>query len=288
MIGVAVYLSIFMSLISLLLPFASHDTDSRDKVEIIQVHMKELLEKLQAPPSSHIMSNFDWENGLPVVDAWTSLWWFRRFHTHSVVTTTWLVVAPLQLYSLGGKRLYSRQWHRRVGYVFVIASACIAIGLMEIIGKGKVYGKPFWLAMAINIFKWAYFVVSLYLALWWPRQTQHSMKQRIQQHKVWMLRHVSMGYTVAFQRFLMFVVGPMLHGMLWERYGLMDNSTDTPMPRMLTSLEMQQWYNVTSLAALSIPPILVEWGVIRQRSFGQLGIANGTASSTSIITSKQD
>ena len=116
------------------------------------------------------------------------------------------------------------------------------------------------------------------------------MDLRIQQHKVWMLRHVVMGYAVAFQRFLMFVVGPMLHALLWERFsandGIETNSTDAAaMPRMLTSLEMQQWYNVTSLVAMTIPPLLVEWGVIRRASFRGVGVAS---KSTSRSTLKRD
>jgi hypothetical protein len=293
-LGAAIFLSIFMTLLSYMLPFASHQVDSRQKVQQIQVHMKDLLETLHAPPSAHIMTNFHWpkqqeseEMGLPVVDAWTSLWWFRKLHTHAVVTTSWLVLAPLQLTSAGGRHVYSRQWHKRLGYCFVACSVCIAIGLMEIIVKRKVYGEPHWMAMTINILKWIYFVASLVLALWWPRRKkQYSAEQRIQRHKVWIMRHVTMGYTVAFQRFLMFVVGPALHAMLWRRFLAeennvnVDDTMDRAVPRMLTSLEMQQWYNVTSVVAMTIPPLLVEWVVIRRSWFDTLGSATALKHTT--------
>lgn len=267
----AMFLSFFMSCITLLLlPLPTQAVDSREKVLVVEQEMISLMDSLSAPPSVRIMTNFSWPNGLPVVDAWTPLPWFRQLHTHWLVTMTWLIVAPLQLASLGGTKLFSRKWHRWLGYVFAFCSSCIAMGLMEIIGSGRVYGQPHWLAMVINISKVSYFVMSLILAVWWYSPRRRSLsKSKMQlelQHKMWILRHVTMGYTVAFQRFLMFVVGPLLHAAV-----AMINLPQFDAERMLTSIEIQQWYNVTSVVAVVVPFLLMERYVIQGSFLETLG-----------------
>jgi hypothetical protein len=83
------------------------------------------------------------------------------------------------------------------------------------------------------------------------------------------LRHVTMGYTVAFQRFLMFVVGPSLHATFRiVQVPAMDWN------RMLTSIEIQRWYNVTSIVAVIIPLVLMEKLVIQRPFLLKLGTAN--------------
>lgn len=256
---VALLLSCFMTCVTfLVLPAPSQSIDSREKVLVVEQGMLELMDAVDAPPSVRIMTNFSQPTGLPVLDAWTSLPWFRQLHTHRLVTMTWLILAPLQLASLGGQQLYSRAWHRRMGYVFVGSSSCIAMGLMEIIGKGRVYGEPRWLAMLINITKVIYFVASLVLAVGWYNN--------LKEHKKWILRHVTMGYTVAFQRVLMFVAGPALHATI-RMISLPEIDTN----RMLTSEEMQQWYNITSIVAVVVPFALLERYVLQGPFLDSLG-----------------
>jgi hypothetical protein len=194
---------------------------------------------------------------------------------------TWLIAAPLQLTSLGGKKIYSPKFHRVLGYLFVVCSTCIAMGLMEIIGTRRVYGQPHWLAMLINVSKVTYFVVTLILAVWRyspaRKPTLENRKQRELQHKIWIIRHVTMGYTVAFQRFLMFVVGPMLHAALTTI-----NVPGIDEDRMLTSNEIQQWYNVTSIVAVALPFLLLEQFVMQHSFLETLG------ASTSARVLKQD
>jgi hypothetical protein len=272
----AVFLSFFMSCITyVILPLPSEGTNSREKVLLVEQGMKDIMDILSAPPSVRIMTNFSWPNGMPIVDAWTSLSWFRQLHTHHIVTTTWLIVAPLQLASLGGIRWYNRTWHRRIGTLFACCSTCIALGLIEIIGKQRVYGQPHWLAMLINISKLLYFVASLMLALGWYYKTPLQVGREIHQqhHKAWILRHVTMGYAVAFQRFLMFVVGPLVHATL-----RMMQIPGMNLNRMLTSIEIQQWYNVTSILAMVIPMLLVEKCVIQRTFFIKLGTAKSSYS----------
>jgi hypothetical protein len=272
-LGTAVFLSFFMACITcLVIPIPSESINSQEKVLLVDQGMNDLLDALSVPVSVRIMTNFSWPNGLPVVDAWTALPWFRQLHTHRLVTMTWLIVAPLQLASLGGIRLYNRTWHQRMGFLFTGCSSCIALGLMEIIYRRRVYGQPHWLAMVINIAKVTYFVTSLLLALGWSwPPLRKGTKIYQQNHKVWILRHVTMGYTVAFQRFLMFVVGPILYAML-----RMVQIPGNELNRMLTSIEMQQWYNVTSIVSVIIPFVLVEKFVIQHPFFLNLGITKSS------------
>jgi hypothetical protein len=126
------------------------------------------------------------------------------------------------------------------------------------------HGQPHWLAMTINISMVAYFVASLMLALgWYPSPLPKGTEIQQQHHKTWILLHVTTGYTVAFQRFLMFVVGPLLHATLQ-----MVQVPGMDWNRMLTSIEIQRWYNVTSIVAVVIPLVLMERFVfVIQRPF---------------------
>ena len=242
-IATASFLSIFMLLIFLSPKIRNENLNTR---EIVHLQMEELAitAKELHNPSMHAMLNFTWLDGTPQQYAWINLYWVRKLHFGLLPVTTWLIIAPFQLSN--AFRLKYPWLHRRLGYAFFFASSCVAIGLLILISTGRVLGYPHWLAMAMNICKATYFLVSMYRAY-----IAAAVHHNYTVHQKWICRHLTMGYTVSFQRILLIIIGPMLHaqGSLPIEIENQDR---------LTSKELQIWYNLTTLLGLLIPLVIVE------------------------------
>lgn len=237
-------LSMFMLLVFLSPKIRNEHVNTR---EMVQLQTDELVQNAKEldNPSMHVMLNFTHlEDGTPNQYAWIDLYWVRKLHFGILPVTTWLMIAPFQLSS--GFRLKYPWLHRKLGYIFFISSSCIAIGLSILISTGRVLGYPHWLAMAMNIFKTSYFLISMYIAY-----RAAVIQRNYVVHQKWIIRHVAMGYTVSLQRILLIIIGPMLHANGWLPMEVANIEE-------LTSKELQIWYNLTTIVALLIPLMIVE------------------------------
>ncbi|CAM9626791.1 unnamed protein product [Ectocarpus fasciculatus] len=113
---------------------------------------------------------------------------------HILPAGLWSVIAPLQLSP--SFRAKHRTAHRRLGRLFIFMSVSMALGVVPIVLSGAsiirrsvvVDGGLFALA--------GYFLVTGVLAV------THARNRRFADHRVWILRHVAMGYSAHFQRLL--------------------------------------------------------------------------------------
>ncbi|CAB1096874.1 unnamed protein product [Ectocarpus sp. CCAP 1310/34] len=115
---------------------------------------------------------------------------------HILPAGLWSVIAPLQLNP--SFRAKHRAAHRRLGRLFIFMSVSISLGLVPLVlgvaptttATGDSRGGRGALLFA------GYFLVTGLLAV------HHARNKRFADHRVWMLRHVAMGYSVHMQRLL--------------------------------------------------------------------------------------
>ncbi|CBJ26364.1 conserved unknown protein [Ectocarpus siliculosus] len=113
---------------------------------------------------------------------------------HILPAGLWSVIAPLQLNP--SFRAKHRTAHRRLGRLFIFMSVSMALGVVPIVLSGAslirrsvaVDGGLFTLA--------AYFLATGVLA------ATHARSKRFADHRIWILRHVAMGYAAHVQRLL--------------------------------------------------------------------------------------
>ncbi|CAM9434711.1 unnamed protein product [Scytosiphon promiscuus] len=113
---------------------------------------------------------------------------------HILPAGLWSVIAPLQISP--SFRAKHRTAHCRLGRLFMFMSVSIALGVVPIVRSGaskfghSVFEGTVVLACAL------YFLVVGLIAV---RQARN---RKFASHRVWMLRHVAMGYSVHMQRLL--------------------------------------------------------------------------------------
>ncbi|CAM9427008.1 unnamed protein product, partial [Hapterophycus canaliculatus] len=113
---------------------------------------------------------------------------------HILPAGLWSVIAPLQISP--SFRAKHRTAHRRLGRFFIFMSTSIAFGIVPIALVGvnepghSVVKSAFVIAIS------AYFLVAGLLAV------RHARNKKFADHRMWMLRHVAMGYSVHLQRLL--------------------------------------------------------------------------------------
>lgn len=227
------FLSFFMGIIHIATNPATEHIDSPEKVELLKVETVKNIKDLG--PSVSKMLNLTSDDGEPVVASFQDLFWVRKLHMGHLSVLPWLIIAPLQVSSK--VRGSFPRLHRTLGYVFFTSSAALCTGLTLLVATGRVHGYPHWLSLLINICKLCYFATSLIMSLRFARA------RKLRLHQRWITRHLAMGYTVSFQRILLFIVGPLLHA----------NNLFVQEP---TIRDMKIWYNATTLVS-TVPPILV-------------------------------
>ncbi|CAN0001710.1 unnamed protein product [Ectocarpus sp. 4 AP-2014] len=124
---------------------------------------------------------------------------------HILPAGLWSVIAPLQLSP--SFRAKHRTAHRRLGRLFIFMSISISLGLVPLV----LSGAPTTPASRTTLGPSAlidsrdgrgallfagYFLVTGLLAV------HHARNKRFADHRVWILRHVAMGYSVHLQRLL--------------------------------------------------------------------------------------
>eukprot|EP00752_Nemacystus_decipiens_P002559 g2400.t1 len=115
---------------------------------------------------------------------------------HILPAGLWSVIAPLQL----SPTLRARHpaAHRRLGRLFMFMSASIAIGVFPLIVSGaSSFRRSAFVDGSMFAFA-AYFLGTGLLAV------QCARRKRFSDHRVWILRHVAMGYSVHLQRLVAF------------------------------------------------------------------------------------
>eukprot|EP00904_Undaria_pinnatifida_P011405 jgi/Undpi1/7395/HiC_scaffold_22.g09868.m1 len=114
---------------------------------------------------------------------------------HILPAGLWSVIAPMQLSPTF--RSKHRTAHRRMGRLFIAMSVSMSIGIVPIVirGANKLDEQtvPF---QAVMLALTAYFLVAALLAVY------HARGKRMAKHRVWILRHIAMGYSVHLQRLL--------------------------------------------------------------------------------------
>ncbi|CAN0444644.1 unnamed protein product [Ascophyllum nodosum] len=103
----------------------------------------------------------------------------------------WSLIAPLQLSERF--RSKNRTAHRYLGRFFVAMSMSIGIGLIPLVQMDK--DRPH-VNGAMVLLSAAYFLSTALLAI------NHARNKRFSEHRVWMLRHVAIGYSVHLKRVL--------------------------------------------------------------------------------------
>lgn len=230
-------LSLFMMVATLLGNPRPANIDSDAKIELVHQDLEKMTREIGA--SVPFMVTFRrLEDGSLWQSAHIPHYWVRKLHFGALPTLAWLGLAPLQV-SPTFRKCYPRL-HRRLGYLFFAAALSLAVGLTLLVSTGKVLGHPYWLAMAGNLFKLCYFVISMVQAYRCALSRQFALHQR------WIARHLTVGYSVSMQRVLLFVVGPILHAS-----GVLGGTDWTPK-------DMQAYYNATGFVATFIPMAYVE------------------------------
>ncbi|CBJ26363.1 conserved unknown protein [Ectocarpus siliculosus] len=112
---------------------------------------------------------------------------------HILPAGLWSVIAPLQLSP--SFRAKHRTAHRRLGRLFIFMSVSISLGLVPLVLSGAPT-TPNWSNGRESLVFAGYFLVTGLLAV------HHARNKRFADHRVWMLRHVAMGYSVHMQRLL--------------------------------------------------------------------------------------
>ncbi|CAM9576177.1 unnamed protein product [Pylaiella littoralis] len=113
---------------------------------------------------------------------------------HILPAGLWSVIAPLQLSPTF--RAKHRIAHRRLGRLFILMSVSISLGLVPIVLSGATSLRKSVFVDGSTITLAAYFLVAGLLAV------RHARNRRFSDHRLWMLRHVAMGYSVHMQRLL--------------------------------------------------------------------------------------
>ncbi|CAN0143557.1 unnamed protein product [Ascophyllum nodosum] len=135
-------------------------------------------------------------NGLPTLLRYAKAPAARFLHI--LPAGLWSVIAPLQLSRTFRSKF--RTAHRYLGRLFVTMSLSIGIGLIPILRMDEhLPVRPIprtRIDAALTLLCAAYFIWTALLAI------NHARNKRIAEHRVWMLRHVAMGYTVHLQRVL--------------------------------------------------------------------------------------
>eukprot|EP00903_Cladosiphon_okamuranus_P010592 g10016.t1 len=112
---------------------------------------------------------------------------------HILPAGLWSVIAPLQLSPTFRARHPTA--HRRLGRLFMFMSASIAFGLAPLILSGATKEvRKLAVLDASPLAIMVYFLAAGLLAV------HHARNKRFAEHRVWMLRHVAMGYSVHMQR----------------------------------------------------------------------------------------
>ncbi|CAM9951671.1 unnamed protein product [Ectocarpus sp. 12 AP-2014] len=124
---------------------------------------------------------------------------------HILPAGLWSVIAPLQLSP--SFRTKHRTAHRRLGRLFIFMSVSISVGLVPLVLSGAPTTPASRTTLGPSaLIDWSdgreslvlagYFLVTGLLAV------HHARNKRFADHRVWMLRHVAMGYSVHMQRLL--------------------------------------------------------------------------------------
>ncbi|CAM9951603.1 unnamed protein product [Ectocarpus sp. 12 AP-2014] len=112
---------------------------------------------------------------------------------HILPAGLWSVIAPLQLNP--SFRAKHRTAHRRLGRLFIFMSVSISLGLIPLVLNVAPKTPDSRGGSGALLFA-GYFLVTGLLAV------HHARNKRFAHHRVWMLRHVAMGYSVHMQRLL--------------------------------------------------------------------------------------
>jgi len=140
--------------------------------------------------------------------------WAVQF-THTLPAVGWTILIPLQIYP-GAKRL---QYHKQLGYVFVVLGLLMMAGFCVIDRRGLVFthfdypniaAGDHVSAMGLDFIShdWlmrvaaAWFTFTLILAVYYARQKQFAA------HRRFIYRHIASGLWVAVQRLWILVVFP--------------------------------------------------------------------------------
>lgn len=114
---------------------------------------------------------------------------------HILPAGLWSVIAPIQLSPTF--RSKHRTAHRRMGRLFIALSVSMSFGLVAIVKSGASKLDEItvpWATLLLTLN--AYFLAAALLAVY------HARGKRMAKHRVWILRHVAMGYSVHLQRLL--------------------------------------------------------------------------------------
>eukprot|EP00752_Nemacystus_decipiens_P002558 g2399.t1 len=114
---------------------------------------------------------------------------------HILPAGLWSVIAPLQLSTTFRAR--HRTAHRRLGRLFIFMSASIAVGLVPLVLSGATKE-----VRESTVFEGAPIAIMVYFLAGGLLAVRHARNKRFAEHRVWMLRHVAMGYSVHMQRLL--------------------------------------------------------------------------------------
>ncbi|CAM9434924.1 unnamed protein product, partial [Scytosiphon promiscuus] len=106
---------------------------------------------------------------------------------HMLPAGLWSVIAPLQLSPTF--RAKHRTAHRRLGRLFILMSISISLGIVAIVRSGVSHLRKSAIVDAGLLVLAAYFLVTGLLATVYARQRRYT------DHRVWILRHVAMGYS---------------------------------------------------------------------------------------------
>ncbi|CAM9434853.1 unnamed protein product [Scytosiphon promiscuus] len=113
---------------------------------------------------------------------------------HILPAGLWSVIAPLQLSPTF--RAKHRTAHRRLGRLFILMSISMSFGIVAIVRSGASFVRKSAIVDAGLLLFAAYFLVTGLLA------TVRARQRRYADHRVWVLRHVAMGYSAHVQRLL--------------------------------------------------------------------------------------
>jgi hypothetical protein len=121
--------------------------------------------------------------------------------THILPAALWAGVVPFQLYPTF--RRNNPKIHRRLGYMFLICSLLMSLGILIILKRGLSFehffadlppkhpsSHPLMVALAI------YFACTVLYSI------QQARNRKFANHQKWMIRHIASGMWVAVQRFL--------------------------------------------------------------------------------------
>ncbi|CAM9745554.1 unnamed protein product [Laminaria digitata] len=140
-------------------------------------------------------------NNSPVVDPDGKPSFLRYARTpagrfmHILPAGLWSAIAPVQL-SPTFRSKHSTA-HRRMGRLFIAMSVSMSFGLVPIVMSGATKLDEVTVPLSLVLVTLnAYFLVAGLLAVY------HARSKRMAEHRVWILRHVAMGYSVHLQRLM--------------------------------------------------------------------------------------